>query len=324
MLKVKKILSGNSLILIVIILFIFCSVYNKAFLTAFNISGMLTETSFMTLLAIGMTFVILTGGIDLSVGALAGLSSVILALVMKNCYTGNDLTTIILAVVLAVCTCTSLGFVSGVLITKLKLSPLLVTLGMTWIATGIGESLLKGQPIGLAVTAFKANLGIKILSWVPITFIIMMTLLIVMIILLKKYRWGREFYAVGSNKYAAYISGTKTDSVIRRAYMLSGLFASLAGILLAGYIGSGYPAAAKNYELYTIAAVVMGDISLTGGEGKLYLVFFGVLLLRILNKLVVFTGLSSISGFIEGIIIGSLLIIVLLINSIKKEDAKNG
>lgn len=321
MLKVKRFITGNSLILIVAVLFIFCTAYNKAFLTAFNISGMLTETAFMTLLAIGMTFVILTGGIDLSVGALAGLSSVILAMVMKYWHTGNDLTTILLAVVLAIGVCTGLGFISGVLITKLKLSPLLVTLGMTWIAIGIGESMLMGQPIGLAVTAFKAKLGIKIASWVPLTFLLVMVMLVILSYVLKKYRWGREFYAVGSNKYAAYISGTKTNSVIRRAYMLSGLFAALAGILIASYIGSGYPAAAKNYELYTIAAVVMGDISLTGGEGKLYLAFFGVLLLRILNKLVVFTGLSSVSGFIEGIIIGSLLIIVLLINSIKKEDA---
>ena len=139
-----------------------------------------------------------------------------------------------------------------------------------------------------------------------------------LIFILKKLRWGREFYAVGSNELAAFISGIKVKGVKRKAFLLSGLFAGVAGILIAAYIGSGYPSAARNYELYTIAAVVMGGISLTGGEGRISQAFFGVLILRILNKLVVFTGLSSISGFIEGIIIGTILLAVLLINSMRR------
>ncbi len=322
MVRVKKFISRNSIIIVALVMFIFCSLYNSTFLTSFNIKGMLTEIAFMTFLAIGMTFVILTGGIDLSVGALAGLSSVVVAMVMKYLYVGNDVLTIILGVVLAISATTILGLLSGVFVTALRLPPLIVTLGMTWAAAGLGDALLKGSPLALAVTAYKKSLEIKLLGWVPITFIITLAVLIILINILSKYRWGREFYAVGSNRYAAFISGTKTNNVLRRAYTLSGFFAGVAGLLIAAYTGSGYPAAAKNYELYTIAAVVMGGISLTGGEGKLSLAFFGVVILRLLNKLVVFTGLSSISGFIEGIIVGSLLIIVLLINTIRKGDSK--
>jgi ribose transport system permease protein len=301
-------------------MFIFSSLYNNAFLTSFNIKGMLIESSFMTLLAMGMTFVILTGGIDLSVGSIAGLSSVVLTLIMKHWKLGNDLLVILIAVVLSLLLCTALGLINGIFVTKLRLPPLIVTLGMTWVASGLGNALLKGVPLALSISAYKKALEIKVLDWIPITFIIVLTLLILQAYVLKSFRWGREFYAVGSNRYAAFISGTKTSSVLRRAYMLSGLLAGLAGLLIAAYTGSGYPAAARNYELYTIAAVVMGGISLTGGEGKVFLAFFGVIVLRLLNKLVVFTGLSSISGFIEGIIVGSLLIIVLLINTLRKGE----
>lgn len=319
MLKVKEFISKHTLILIAVTMFIFTSLYNNAFFTAFNISGMLMEVGFMTFLAMGMTFVILTGGIDLSVGAIAGLSSVIMAMVMKHWNTGSDGVTILLSIVLALGVCALLGYINGICVTNLGLPSLIVTLGMTWIASGVGESLIKGLPLGLKVDAYKSFMSIKLFSWIPITFLFTLVVLVVLIYVLKNFRWGREFYAVGSNELAAFISGIKVNSVKRRAFLLSGLFAGIAGLLIAVYIRSGYPSAAKNYELYTIAAVVMGGVPLTGGKGRLALVFVGVLILRILNKVVVFTGLSSVSGFIEGIIIGTILLAVLLINSMRKE-----
>ena len=316
--KTKIFLKDKTLILVIIVLTVACTFFNSSFLTAFNISGVLTETAFMAFLAMGMTLVMLTGGIDLSVGALAGLSTVIIALVMDELYVVNDFVTIIVAVVLAVAACSLLGLVNGLCVTKLKLPPLIVTLGMTWIANGIGNSLLKGTPLALSVDAYKDIFRYRLFSWIPITFILVLLILFGMYYLLTRCRWGREFYSVGSNRFAAHISGIKTNSVLRRAYIFSGLFSAVAGILVAAYTGSGYPDAAHNYEIYTIAAVVMGGVSMNGGKGKIQQTFIGVIVLRLLNKLVVFSGLSSISGFIEGIIVGALLIAVLLIGNIQK------
>ncbi len=319
--KVKAALSRNTLGLVVVVMFAFCSLYNTSFLSKMNLTGMLVEVSYMTLLAIGMTFAILTGGIDLSVGAVAGLSTVIIARVMRDMYLGGDVLTILVAIVLAVGVCTLIGYLNGLLITSMNIPPLIVTLGMTWIATGLGNTLVKGKPIALEVAGFKDVLTYKIGTWIPVMFIFAMIALVIIMQILSKTRFGRSFYAVGSSRYAAHISGMKTGRVLRQAYMLSGLCAGIAGVLIAANLNSGYPAAAKDYELYTIAAVVMGGVSLTGGEGTVWNAFLGVIIIRILKKLVVFTGLSNISGFMEGIIVGALLVLVLYFNSLR-EGAK--
>lgn len=316
---IKKFLANNSLLLIVIIMFAFCGAYNSSFFTKINLSGMLIQISYMTFLAIGMTFVILTGGIDLSVGAITSLSTVIIAYSMKYFFVGNSVLTIIIGVVLVLFVCFLIGLANGILVADLHFPPIIVTLCMTWIATGIGNTLIKGTPIALKFPEFRKFLSIKIAEFLPITFLMAVVILCIAAYVLAKTRFGREFYAVGSSRYAAFISGMNVKFVLRKAYILSALFAGLAGLLLAANVNSGYATAAVNYELYTIAAVVMGGIALTGGEGNITKAFYGVILLRILNKLVVFTGLSQISGFIEGIIIGSLLVLVLFVNSLKKE-----
>ncbi len=154
------------------------------------------------------------------------------------------------------------------------------------------------------------------------TFIFAVVLLLFLSNMLKNRRSGREFYAVGSNQYAAFISGTNTKGVLMKAYIINALFAGIAGVFIAAFTGSGFAGLGTDYELYTIAAVVMGGVAMTGGEGKMYLAFFGVIILRLLNKVVVYSGLSSVSGFIEGIIIGGILILVLFINSSRKGGAK--
>ncbi len=316
--KTKTFLSRNVLSLVVVGMFIFVSLYNSSFLSKLNLTGLLVEISYMTFLAIGMTFAIVTGGIDLSVGAVAGLSTVVIARMMRDLNFSNDLLTIIAAITMALSVCTLIGYINGLLVTIMNIPPLIVTLGMTWVATGLGNSLVKGKPIALKISGLKNVITYKIGTWVPVMFILSIAALIIMIYILDKTRFGRSFYAVGSSRYTAYISGMNTKRVLRQAYLISGLCAGIAGVLIAANLNSGYPGAATDYELYTIAAVVMGGISLTGGEGRLWNAFLGVIILRILKKIVVFTGLSNISGFMEGIIVGTLLVLVLYFNSLRK------
>ncbi len=316
----KRFLSNNSLLIILIILFLFTSLYNPSFLTKINLSGILIQTAYMTFLAMGMTFVILTGGIDLSVGAVTSLSTVIIAYTMKNLNVGNTTINILLSIFFSLLTCFLVGLANGILIAYLNFPPIIVTLCMTWIATGIGNTLIKATPLALKYREFRKFFSLKIGGLVPITIIIAIIVLILLSYILNKTRFGREFYAVGSSKYAAFISGMNVKRIVCRAYIICSVFAGIAGIFLAANLNSGYANAAKDYELFTIAAVLMGGISLSGGEGKIINAFFGVIILRILNKLVVFTGLSSISGFIEGIIIGTILVLVLFFNSLKKDQ----
>jgi ribose transport system permease protein len=315
-------MAKNKLLWCVIIMFVFCCVYNQSFLSRINVAGLFVEISYMTFLAIGMTFVILTGGIDLSVGAVAGLSTVIVAYTMKNAYLVNDSVTILLAVFLALLCCTAIGFLNGAMVTFFDLPPLIVTLSVTWVAAGVANTLVKGTPLLLAIPSFRRILMFRIMNWVPVLFILTVLAVILLSYVFAKLRFGREIYAVGSSKYAAFISGMKVKRVLLRAYTLSGLFAGLTGLFIAANLSSGYATAAIDYELYTIAAVVMGGISLTGGEGKLINVFYGVIFLRLVKKVVVFTGLSKISGYMEGMIVGSILVLVLFFSFMKREETR--
>lgn len=316
---VKKMLKGKGLLIVTVAMFLFCCIFNGAFLSKMNINGLLVEISYMTFLAIGMTFVILTGGIDLSIAANTGLATVMVAYTMKHWNVGNDSATIFLAIVLALLVSSAIGLLNGIMVAYFNLPPLIVTLSVTWIAKGIANRMVKGAPMALEIRTFRKILMFNIGGWIPVMFLITVILLILLSFVLEKMRFGRETYAVGSSYYAAFISGIKVKKVQLRAYVIAGLAAGMAGIMISANLSSGYAAAATDYELYTIAAVVMGGIALTGGEGRLRDAFLGVIFLRILKKIVVFTGLSNISGFIEGMIVGSILVLVLFFNSMRKE-----
>lgn len=317
--RIKESAAKNKLLVITLVLFGFCSLYNPSFLSRLNINGMMLSTSYMSLLVIGMTFVILTGGIDLSVGATAGLATVVLAYGMNNWMIANDTITLLFSIVFVLVISVAIGLVNGLFVAMLNLPPLVVTLGMTWVVTGIADTIVKGKPIPLPATPLKAFLKFKVFSVIPMMLIISLAALVLFIFVFEKLRYGRRFYTVGSSKYAAYVSGMNIRFVLINAYSIAGLLSGIAGIFIAVNLNAGYPKAANGYELYTIAAAVMGGVALEGGKGKLLNAFYGVLILQILKKLVVFTGLANISGFLEGMIVGTILVLVLFFNSLKSK-----
>ncbi|NLA80726.1 MAG: ABC transporter permease [Chloroflexi bacterium] len=221
--SIKSFFAKHNLLLIVVVMFAGCSVYNASFLSKLNLTGMMVEISYMTMLTIGMTFVILTGGIDLSVGALAGLSTVIIARVLRDTSLGSDGFSTLMAILLAVLSCGIIGYVNGLLITLINISPLIVTLGMTWVTIGLSNTLVKGKPIALQISFLKNVLAYRIGTWVPVMTIVALVALVIAIYLLAKTKFGRSFYAVGSSIYAAHISGINTQTVLLMAYLISGL-----------------------------------------------------------------------------------------------------
>lgn len=315
------------LILIAAGLLAFCSLINKSFLTPFSIKSLLFEISIFGFLVMGQALVILTGGIDLSVGNMASMSSVIAAWLMiqlsKAVPPGLNL---LFSIAATLAFCALLGFLTGCLISGLKIPPLIATLGTMWVVQGIGYYFLRGVPTTYAVktfgTIFAGGFAAKtgVLSSIPYSLFYLILVFAVLSFALVKLRWGREIYATGGNEYAAYISGVNTERVKRRVYMISGLLAGFAGLLVGAFSAVGYPRACNGYELYAIAAVVMGGIALSGGEGRLWNAMLGILIIRLLNKLVIF---SKISSYFEGMIIGTIIVVMLIIGTQKSIDKRS-
>ena len=316
-------LGRYNMLIVAVLLFLVCAFLNKSFVSVISLSGLFKEVAVYGFLVLGVMPVIVTGGIDLSVASLASFASVVATALVKNMQeAGNsDFLILILMISVPILLCMGLGYVSGVFVSKLKMPPLVVTLGMQWVAYGSALYIMKvfgaGAPIpfkfeiGKAVFNESIKLGSPVFLSIPISLLYLIAAAVIMFFVLKKLRWGREIYATGGNEYAAHISGIKTGKVKRRVYMMSGLFASLAGLAVFTTInGVGDPKACMGYELYAIAAAVMGGASLMGGRGNIFNAVFGILCLRLLYKLILFAGWSNYS---QNMIVGAIILITLII-----------
>ncbi len=311
--RLKTFFSQYNLIFVALLVFLSCVMINSSFISQFSIMALLQDVAIFGFLLLGGALVVLAGGIDLSVGNMASMSSVLAAWVMMGLNSAKvpQGVNLILSTAIPVLVCGIMGLLTGLSVTKLKIPPLIATLGMMWIVKGIGYYFLRGVPTPYPVKAFGVIFSGGF-SFIPYSIIYFLVALIIIGTALRKCKWGRSVYAIGGNEYAAYISGIKTDKIKCSVYMISGLFAGFAGILVGTYSTVGYPRACDGYELYVIAAVVMGGIALTGGTGNIWNAALGILVLRLLNKLVLFGGQS---GYMEGMIIGSIIIVMLIINS---------
>ena len=248
---------------------------------------------------------------------MASMSSVIAAWVMIQ-LNGSvpDYVVIVLSVIIPIISTSFFGFINGITVAYLNIPPLIATLGMMWIVKGIGYYFLRGVPTPYKLSVFRTIFAGSF-PFIPYSLIYFLIVTIILHFALAKLKWGRYIYATGGNEYAAFISGVNVKNVKLNTYILSGFFAGFAGILVGAYSAVGYPRACDGYELNVIAAVVMGGVYLTGGEGRLWNAILGIFILRILNKIVLFSGLS---GYIEGMIIGSIIIIMLIISSKARES----
>ncbi|ATD54482.1 ABC transporter permease [Clostridium chauvoei] len=289
---------------------IIISIMTPRFLTITNITNVLTQISVNAIIAIGMTFVILTGGIDLSVGSTLALSGAFAASIIKS--TGN----ITLAILVAIIIGTVIGAVNGALVSKGKLQAFIATLATMTIFRGTTLVFTNGTPISKLPESFM-NIGNGKIGFLPIAVLITIIVAGIAIYGLSQTRFGRYLYAVGGNEDSARLSGINTDKIKTLVYVISGIAAAISGVIITSRIGSASPNAGTGFELDAIAAVVIGGTSLSGGEGKISGTIIGALIIGVLNNGL---NLMNVSPFYQLIVKGLVILIAVLLD--KKDRRK--
>ncbi|PRR79708.1 ABC transporter permease [Clostridium vincentii] len=302
--NVKEQLAKYKSLIGLVLLCIVITFVTPNFLTLTNITNVFTQVSVNAIIAIGMTFVILTGGIDLSVGSTLAISGSLAASIIKS--TGN----VPLAVLVASLVGISVGLINGLLISKGKLQAFIVTLATMTIFRGLTLVFTDGTPISKLPESF-VNLGNGKIGFMPIPVIITVVVAAFAIYLLSKTRFGRYLYALGGNEDSARLSGINTSKIKVLAYVISGFAASIAGVIITSRIGSASPNAGMGFELDAIVAVVIGGTSLAGGEGRITGTIIGALVIGVLNNGL---NLMNVSPFYQSIVKGLVILIAVLLD----------
>jgi len=278
------------------------SILSERFFTISNMLIVMRQTSIVAFLGVGMTFVILGAGIDLSVGSVLAFSGAVAAGVMQN-------EGIFLGILAGLAVGTALGAFSGLVITKLKIPAFIATLAMMAIARGSTLVYTDGRPITGLPSSF-AFLGRGYIGNIPFPIILMLIIFVLAYIILKLTRFGRYVYATGGNINAARASGIKVNNIIISNFAISGFLSGLTGIILASRLNSAQPTAGMGYELDAIAAVVLGGTNLFGGEGELWGTLIGAFIMGILNN-----GLNmlNVSSFYQQVVKGIVILIAVTV-----------
>lgn len=289
-----------------ILLIIIVSILNPSFLSISNIFNVLRQVSISAIIAFGMTFVILTGGIDLSVGSTLALTGAIAASMLAG---GTDP---IIAMLVALALGLLLGAINGVVITKGKVAPFIATLATMTVYRGLTLVYTNGKPIsGLGDHYAFQLFGKGYFFGIPVPVITTIIAFLVLYFVLHKTTYGRKVYAVGGNEEASKLSGINADLVKIGVYAISGLLAALSALILTSRLNSAQPTAGESYELDAIAAVVLGGTSLNGGKGWIFGTLIGALIIGVLNNGMNLIGVSS---FWQQVVKGIVIILAVLLD----------
>nr|WP_202474512.1 substrate-binding domain-containing protein [Streptomyces sp. SID5466] len=299
----------NGALSALVVLVVAMSLLSGDFLTTQNLLNVGVQAAVTAILAFGVTFVIVSAGIDLSVGSVAALSATVLAWSATSAGVP-----VVLAVVLAIVTGIACGFVNGALISYGKLPPFIATLAMLSIARGLSLVISQGSPIAFPESV--SRLGDTLGGWLPVPVLVMIAMGLVTALILGRTFIGRSMYAIGGNEEAARLSGLRVKRQKIVIYALSGLFAAVAGIVLASRLVSAQPQAAQGYELDAIAAVVIGGASLAGGVGKASGTLIGALILAVLRNGL---NLLSVSAFWQQVVIGVVIALAVLLDTLRRK-----
>ncbi|UCH09036.1 MAG: ribose ABC transporter permease, partial [Fidelibacterota bacterium] len=282
------------------------------FLTVSNLLNVVQQTSINAIIAVGMTFVIISAGIDLSVGSIVAFSGVVLASVLQTAVP------VPLALVAGLAVGTLFGLTNGVLITYGKLPPFISTLGMMSVARGAALLYTSGRPISGFEPSFRFLATGEIL-FIPVPVVIMVLVYLAAHVVLTRTKLGRYTYAIGGNEEAALLSGVNVKLYKTMVYGLSGMLSGLAAIILTARLNSAQPIAGMMYELDAIAATVIGGTSLMGGEGRVVGTLIGALIMGVLRNGLNLLGVSS---FVQQTVIGSVIILAVLMDMALKKHRR--
>ncbi|MBM7090634.1 substrate-binding domain-containing protein [Streptomyces sp. NPDC012461] len=305
----RRLLLDNGALTALIVLVIAMSALSGDFLTADNLLNIGVQAAVVAILAFGVTFVIVSAGIDLSVGSVAALSATVLAWSATSAGVP-----VVLAVLLAIATGIACGLVNGILVSYGKLPSFIATLAMLSVARGLSLVISQGSPIAFPDSV--SHLGDTLGGWLPVPVLVMIGMGLITAFILGRTYIGRSMYAIGGNEEAARLSGLRVKKQKLAIYALSGLFAAAAGIVLASRLASAQPQAAQGYELDAIAAVVIGGASLAGGTGKASGTLIGALILAVLRNGL---NLLSVSAFWQQVVIGVVIALAVLLDTLRRK-----
>lgn len=292
------------------------------FLKRDNLLNIANQIAVIAILAVGMTMVIISGGIDLSVGSLIALSAVVTGLAIRDWGGALQATvpSMVLASLLGMLTCALVGLVSGIMVTAFRVPPFIVTLAMMLVANGAAYLLAKGQSVYQIPESFTwlgrgADLGL------PNAVVLMGLLYVAAHLLMSRTVVGRYVYAVGGNAEAARLSGVPVQTILLFAYVSSGILAGLGGVVMASQLKSGSPTYGQMYELYVIAAVVVGGTSLSGGEGKILGTLVGAFIIAVIQNGM---NLTNVESYTQRVVLGLVILGAVLLDKARHRRLGTG
>lgn len=270
--------SYSGIILVIIVVSLFMNFRSPNFMTYNNIMNILRQIAVYGILACGMAFTMMTGGIDLTVGSIAGVSGAVVARLMVE-----SSVPLLLAMLAGILIGAALGLICGTTIAYTGIPPFIMTLGFQITLRGVCYLITEGKPIG-NLPENLLFLGLESIAGIPVPIFFLAGTFVVVGIILSRTSFGRSVYAVGGNYQAAHHSGINAKRVIMFSYMISGICSALAGIILAARNASAQPTGGNTFETEAIAACAMGGVSFSGGTGAVPGIFFGALLMGIINN----------------------------------------
>ncbi|MCL2856633.1 MAG: ABC transporter permease [Oscillospiraceae bacterium] len=323
--QAAAIVKKYGIILVLLLMVIGLSIFQPAFRSTANIINILNHTAIFGIMAVGLTFVIISGGIDLSVGSVLAFSGVIMGAMSQTAMASTPIWEAIgpfpFIIALAACLAvgSSCGAVSGSLIAQTRIPPFIATLGMMTVARGLALIVTGGRPVSQLDPGFSA-IGSRIMNnTIPVPVIIYLVVIALAWILLNNTKFGKSVYALGSNRAAAEISGINVKATLIKVYMLAGFLAGLAAIVFSARTLSAHPGAGTGYELTAIAATTIGGTSHSGGIGTMWGAVVGALVLAVLRNGLTLIGIHAHwQGVIEGAIIVVAVVIDMRKNQVKK------
>ena len=302
-----------------VLLVIVFSFLSSDYLSESNLILMTKHVSVNAILAIGVTFVILTGGIDLSVGSIAGLASMISGGLLFDGLPwfggGTVFFSVAVVILIGILVGGGIGAVNGLLVTRFRVAPFIATLGMLYVARGFAQLRSNGGTFpDLSGSPARGNTGFHVIgvdSWagVPVAVWIMIVVAVVAIIVTTRTPFGRRVFAVGGNERAAVLSGIRANRIKVAVYIISGACAAVAGLLLTSELGAAYPDTATTYELNAIAAAVLGGTALAGGRGTIIGTVMGAFVIGFLSDGLVLIGVST---FWQSVVKGAVIIFAVI------------
>jgi ribose transport system permease protein len=311
--RVKELLAGSGPLVGLVLLVVVLSFLSPAFLTLGNAVNIFQQISVLAILALGATAVIITGGIDLSVGSVMALAAIVTAWTAS--VAGLPFA---LAIVAGLAAGSLAGLANGLLITKGKLPPFIATLAMLSVARGLTLVISDGRPISGLPSWFRLLVTYRLFGVVPLSVLLVVLLYVLGAAYLRLRPSGRALYAIGGNEEVARLSGLRVDREKLKTYTAAGLLAGVGGLVLAARLNSAQPTAGTGVELDVIAAVVIGGASLAGGAGSVAGTLTGALIIGVLRNGL---NLMNVSSFWQQVVIGAVIAAAVMVDTLRRRDA---